>query len=195
MDALLFLTVFGCLGALYFFLALRASKKVTTDTDYFVASRSLNTLQITCNLIATQLGGGMLLGTAASAYEKGYFGILYTLGMALGFILLSCGIASRLQQFKVTTTAELFETQYGSPTLKKIASLLSIITLFGILIAQVVGFKSLMAAVGFGSGFIVLPFWLSVIAYTMIGGLRAITINDMVQLGIITATFGGIFYI
>ncbi len=195
MNTLLFLTVFTLLGALYFILGYRASRKVETDTDYFVANRQLGLWQISSNLIATQLGGGMLLGTAASAYVAGYYGILYTLGMALGFVLLSCGIAARLQRFKVTTTAQLFETQYNSPTLKKIASLLSIVTLFGILIAQVVGFKSLMAAVGFGAWYIVLPFWLSVVGYTMIGGLRAITINDMVQLCVITITFGSIFVI
>lgn len=193
MNTLLFLIVFAALGTLYFVLGLRASRNVKTDTDYFVANRQLGTAQITSNLIATQLGGGMLLGTAAVAYTSGYYGLLYTLGMALGFMLLSCGIASRLQQFKVTTTAQLFETQYGSSLLKKIASLLSIVTLFGILIAQVVGFRGLMTSIGFGSVFVTLPFWLSVIAYTMIGGLRAITINDMVQLGIITVTFISIF--
>ncbi len=193
MSTLLFLLVFGALGALYFILGIRASRNVKTDLDYFVANRQLGTWQISCNLIATQLGGGMLLGTAAVAYTSGYYGILYTLGMALGFLLLSSGIAARLQQFEVTTTAQLFETQYNSSFLKKIASFLSIMTLFGILIAQVVGFKSLMASIGFGAGIITLPFWLSVIAYTMIGGLRAITINDMVQLGIITVTFVGIF--
>lgn len=194
MNTFIFLTIFSVLGLLYVILGIRASKNVKTDTDYFIANRQLGTWQITCNLIATQLGGGMLLGTAASAYAIGYYGILYTIGMALGFILLSCGVASRLQQFNVTTTAALFETQYKSPTLKKIASLLSIATLFGILIAQVVGFKSLMATIGFGSGLVVLPFWLSVIGYTMIGGLRAITINDMVQLAIITVTFVSIFF-
>jgi solute:Na+ symporter, SSS family len=193
MNTLLFLSIFSALGALYFILGIRASKKVKTDTDYYIANRQLGIWQISSNLIATQLGGGMLLGTAASAYISGYFGIFYTIGMALGFLLLASGIAARLQQFNVTTTAQLFETQYKSPLLKKIASLLSITTLFGILIAQVVGFKSLMAAVGFGAWWIVLPFWLSVVAYTMVGGLRAITINDMVQLCIIIATFVSIF--
>lgn len=193
MDTLLFLSIFSALGALYFYLGVRASQNVTTATDYFVANRQMGVWQITSNLIATQVGGGMLLGTAAAAYVNGYYGLCYTIGMALGFLLLASGIAARLQQFTVTTTAQLFETQYGSALLKKIASLLSIATLFGILIAQVVGFKSLMLALGFGSWYIVLPFWISVVAYTMIGGLRAITINDMVQMAIIIITFGGIF--
>lgn len=193
MDTILFLSIFSALGTLYFYLGIKASAKVTTATDYFVANRQLGVWQISSNLIATQVGGGMLLGTAASAYVNGYYGLCYTVGMAIGFLLLASGIAARLQQFTVTTTAQLFEVQYGSVLLKKIASILSIATLFGILIAQVVGFKSLMVALGFGSWFIVLPFWVSVIAYTMIGGLRAITINDMVQLAIIIITFGGIF--
>lgn len=50
-----------------------------------------------------------------------------------------------------------------------------------------------MASIGFGSWLAIIPFWLSVVAYTMIGGLRAITINDMVQLAIIVTTFTTIF--
>jgi SSS family solute:Na+ symporter len=189
----LFLFLFIALGALYFILGWRASRKVTSDRDYFVANKQMGVWQISSNLIATQLGGGMLLGTAAQAYTTGYYGILYTLGMSLGFILLSCGVAARLQQYNVTTAAELFITRYNSIGLQRIASLLSIATLFGILIAQVVGFRSFMAALGYPYPVITALFWLSVVAYTMVGGLRAITINDMVQLGIIITTFSSIF--
>ena len=193
MDLIIFITVFSVLALLYVVLGLFASKQVKTDADYFVAGRSLGVWQISANLIATQLGGGMLLGTAAQAYQTGFYGILYTLGLGLGFLLLACGIAARLQQFPVTTTAQLFETQYGSFRLKQIASLLSIITLFGILVAQVVGFKSLLYGLGINYEWAIICFWLSVVFYTMIGGLRAITINDMVQLFIIIASFGSLF--
>ena len=110
----------------------------------------------------------MFLGTAAAAYVVGLYGMLYNVGMALDFLLLGCGIAAKLQQCNVTTTAELFETRYHSPTLKTIASLLSIATPFGILVAQVVGFKSLMATIGFGAWYLVVPFWLSVVVYTTV---------------------------
>lgn len=194
MNSVLFLSIFSLLGALYFFIGWFASRNVTTDNDYFVAGRKLGMPQITCNLIATQLGGGFILGTAASAYTTGFYGILYTLGMSLGFLLLSFGVAARLQQFNVITTAQLFETQYGSTLLKKIASVLSIMTLFGILVAQVVGFKSLIGGLGYSQTWIVVPLWLSVVAYTMVGGMRAITLNDMVQLFIITVVFGGVAF-
>lgn len=193
MDLIIFIAVFSALALLYVVLGFWASKQVKTDADYFVAGRSLGVWQISANLIATQLGGGMLLGTAAQAYQTGFYGILYTLGLGLGFLLLACGIAARLQRFPVTTTAQLFETQYGSLRLKQIASLLSIITLFGILVAQVVGFKSLLYGLGITYEWAIICFWLSVVFYTMIGGLRAITINDMVQLCIIILTFGILF--
>ena len=194
MNLVLFLSLLTFFGIIYFVLGWRAGRAVKTESDYFVAGRSLGIWQISANLIATQLGGGMLLGTAAIAYRQGWYGMLYTLGMALGFLLLSCGVARALQRFQVTTTAALFETQYGSVRLKQFASLLSIITLFGILVAQVVGLRSLLSSIGIASPVIASCLWLSVVAYTMLGGLRAITINDLVQLSIITITFGGIFF-
>lgn len=193
MNIVIFLSIASLLGIIYLILGIRAARQVKTESDYYVAGRSLGILPITCNLIATQLGGGMLLGTAAAAYTQGLYGLEYTLGMSLGFLLLAGGIASRLQQGNVTTTAQLFETRYHSITLKKIASLLSIATMFGILIAQVVGFKSLLAGVGVADSLFVACMWLLVVVYTMIGGLRAITINDMVQLAIITTVFTALF--
>lgn len=193
MDFLL-LGMLGLLGCLYFYIGLRASSRVTTATDYYLANRSLGFWQVTCNLIATQLGGGLLLGTAQEAYTKGWYGLLYSLGMGIGFLILALGVAGRLQRSNVSTTAQLLEVGYNSALLKQIASLLSIITLFGILVAQCTGFKQLMCSIGFSP----LPgmiFWLSVIGYTMLGGLRAITINDMVQLGIIVVVFGGLFVV
>ncbi|KIX85540.1 hypothetical protein J120_01055 [candidate division TM6 bacterium JCVI TM6SC1] len=193
MNSLLFFGIFSLLGLIYFIIGLRVGRTVTSTSDYYLAGRSLGIAQVTSNLIATQLGGGMLLGTAMASYTHGVYGIVYTLGMSIGFILLACGIAARLQQFNVSTTAQLFQTQYHSIFLKKVASLLSICTLFGILIAQVVGFKSLMYALGFTNIWSIIPFWLSVVAYTMAGGLRAITINDMIQLTLIITIFSSLF--
>jgi len=38
------------------------------------------------------IGSGMLLGTAEKSYLYGFYGIAYTLSMAIGFLLLSSGI-------------------------------------------------------------------------------------------------------
>src|SRR5580692_2559503 len=163
MNAILFLIIFFVLGTLYFCIGLYASRNVKTNDDYFLASRDLGLLPVTFTLIATQLGGGMLLGTAEQAYRVGLWGILYTLGMSLGFLLLGLGFAAKLRSLNVSTTAELFEIKYGSPTLKKIASLLSVTTMCGILVAQVIASKTLLAGLGINNELIFIAFWAFVI--------------------------------
>jgi SSS family solute:Na+ symporter len=193
MNIVLFLSIFSALAIIYFFIGLYASKNIHNNSDYFLASRDLGLWPVTFTLIATQLGGGMLLGTAERAYAIGYWGILYTLGMSVGFLLLGLGFAAKLRSLNVATTAELFETKYHSVTLKKIASLLSITTMCGILVAQVIASKTLLAGLEVHNEYIFLAFWLFVIIYTMMGGLKAVVFTDVAQVWVIILVFTGIF--
>lgn len=193
MNTALFFAIFSALGIFYFFLGLYASKNIKTNDDYFLASRDLGLFPITFTLIATQLGGGMLLGTAEKAYSIGYWGILYTLSMSLGFLMLGLGLAARMRALNVATTAELFQTRYNSVRLKQVASLLSIATMTGILVAQVIASRSLLAGMGIHNEYIFLAFWAFVIAYTMVGGLKAVVLTDVAQVWVIILVFGGIF--
>ena len=171
------------------------SLSVKSLEDYFLAGRNLNLFQITISLIATQLGGGFLLGTSKEAYMIGYFGILYVLGVCAGFMLLSFGIASRLRALNIETTAQIFQTHYNSSFLKKVASLCSIISLGGIFAAQVVGSKTLLVSLGMYNAFVFILFWLGIILYAMLGGLRAIVQNDIFQLSLIIVVFVSLFFI
>jgi SSS family solute:Na+ symporter len=195
MNILLFVVIFTVLILFYTLLGFLASINVTTATDYFLANRNLGLFSITLTLIATQLGGGMLLGTSENAYLYGLYGILYTVGMAFGFLLLSAGIASKLQSLNVATTAEIFEKKYQSSMLKQIASFLSIVTLCGLLIGQIVGSRSIIDSIDIGtsSEFIFIGFWFFVILYTMVGGLKAVVITDICQVLLIIAVFSSIF--
>jgi len=193
MNYFLFLSLFFALGTFYFILGYFASKRVKTTTDYFLAGRKLGLIPVTFTLIATQLGGGMLLGTSQEAFNIGYYGILYTIGMSLGFLLLGLGFASKLQSLKVATTAELFETKYNSPFLKKVASLLSVAAMFGIIIAQIVASRFVLEGLGINSEFIFIAFWAIVITYTILGGLKAVAITDTAQVIFVILVFSGIF--
>lgn len=192
MNTLVFLTMFSVLGIIYFFIGLYASKNIKTNEDYFLASRDLGLWPVTFTLIATQLGGGMLLGTAEKAFSIGYWGIMYTLGMSIGFLLLGLGFAAKLRSLNVATTAQLFETKYDSIFLKKVASVLSVATMGGILVAQVIASRSLLVGLGINNEFIFIAFWAFVIIYTMVGGLKAVVFTDVAQVWFIILIFGGI---
>jgi len=192
-NYLLFLSIFFALSIFYFILGYIASKKMEKTSDYFLAGRKLGLVPVTFTLIATQLGGGMLLGTSQEAYSIGLYGIMYTVGMSLGFLILGLGFASRLQSFGVSTTAELFETKYKSPNLKKIASLLSVVAMFGLLIGQIIGSRFLIEGLGIHNEFVFIAFWAIVITYTIMGGLKAVAITDTVQVIFVIVIFSSIF--
>ncbi len=193
MDSFLFITLFAGLGVGYTLLGFYASRHVNTTDDYFLAGRDLGFIPVTFSLIATQLGGGMLLGTSEKAYQFGVYGIMYTLGMSIGFMLLGISIAARLRALNVATTAEIFQTRYNSPGLKQFASLLSVASMFGILVGQVVGSRMLLAGLGLDSELLLMLFWLFIIVYTMVGGLRAVVVTDVFQVLFIIVVFTGIF--
>lgn len=159
----------------------RASKKLDTQDDYFLAGRGLRFFPLFMTLIATQIGGGLVLGSAEEAYRYGWWVLCYPLGASLGMILLAAGIGKRLSQFKVSTVAQLFDVIYQSTKLKKVASILSIISLFMILIAQVIASRKLMVSLGVDQMWIFMAFWGIVIFYTVAGGIKAVVASDIVQ--------------
>ncbi len=190
---ILFLSIFAGIGLIYLLIGLFYSRGIKTNEDYFLAGRNLGLFPLTFTLIATQVGGGMMLGTAAESYKVGYFGIFYTLGMSLGFLALGLGVASKLRSFNVVTTAQLFEFKYNSVFLRKVASFISIITMFGLLCAQVVASRSVLIALGLSNDIVLIAFWLIVIFYTMIGGLRAVAATDTAQIVFLLFVFSVLF--
>lgn len=193
MNQYIFYLLFAFLSAAYCYIGYRASRLNQTISDYFLAGRSLTLFPLTIALIATQLGGGVILGTSKEAYHLGLYGIFYVLSISIGFLVLACGFAGKLRSFNVSTTAQLFETRFNAPTLKKIASIFSMLSLCGILVAQVVASKNLMLSLGVYSEPLFWLFWAFVIIYTMMGGLHAVVNNDIFQLAFIMIVFCGIF--
>lgn len=194
MSITLFLILLFSLTTIYFIIGLITSQKVTNVNDYFLANREVGVLPLTFTLVATQLGSGLLLGTAARAYSIGLWGILYTLGISLGFLILGFGFAARLQSLNISTTAEIFETRYHSPKLKMFASFVSIISLWGILVAQIIASQQLFLSCGINDPRWLLCFWTLLICYTMLGGLRSVIIIDTLQVIFILTIFSIVFY-
>lgn len=179
--------------AISFVIGFVFSKTSKKSSDYFLGDRSLGWFMLMMTFVATQVGGGFILGTAEASFEHGFFGIFYSLGQALGFLALGLGFGAKLQSLKLTTASDLFETYYGSPGLKKFAAALSILALTGILIAQAVALRKFMFSMGWNEEWIFLASWLVVILYTTQGGFLAVVWTDLLQaslmIGILIAAF------
>ena len=193
MNLIIFFSALATFAAVLIIISLRAAKNTKTTDDYFLAGRSLRLHQVAFTLIATQLGGNMLIGTSQWSYLYGLYGLLYTLSVAMGFLLLATGFAAKLQESGVGTTAALLEKRYNSLFLKKFASIVSIISLFGILISIVLSSRSFLTSIGIHSEVVFTLVWCAIILYTMIGGLNAVVAADTAQVIFIIGAIGGIW--
>lgn len=145
-------------------------------------------------MLAMELGGSVLLGTSQEAYSSGVFGILYVFGISLGLILLSMGFASKMQAMGIESTLDLFALKYHSPSIRFLASILSTLTVCGLLIGQVLAAKTLIQALGISNEFIFIIFWALALIYTIIGGFHYAGITYQAQLIYVILIFGGIFF-
>ena len=187
------ITTFICLlfglQLFYWTIGKRASKNLETNDDYFLAGKTVRLFPLTMTFLATQVGGGLVLGASNEAYKYGWAILLYPLGSALGLIFLGMGIGKKLAQFKVSTVAQIFEQVYGSKNLKKFASILSILSLFMILVGQIIASSQFLLSIGFNNTPLFIAFWAIVILYTAQGGLKAVISTDIVQAGFFSIVF------
>jgi solute:Na+ symporter, SSS family len=189
MNLTYFIGILVIIQCLCLWVGKKASTKLENEQDYFLAGKDIRFFPLFMTFIATQIGGGLVLGAAEEAYSYGWSVLLYPLGACLGFVVLALGVGKKLAQFQVSTIAELFEVVYHSSRLKKTASLLSIISLFMILIAQVIASRKFMVSLGMENSFLFLLFWGVVIVYTVLGGLKAVVSIDIIQASFFIAVF------
>lgn len=181
MNLSIFIPMLLALQLLYWIVGRRTSKNANSNEDYFLAKKSVRFFPLMMTFLATQVGGGTVLGAAEEAYRFGWPVLLYPLGGVLGLILLGFGVGRKLAGFQVSTIAQIFEVFYGSIRLKQAASILSVISLFMILVGQVIASSKFLVSLGVNSPLLFVAFWGVVILYTTQGGLKAVISTDLVQ--------------
>jgi SSS family solute:Na+ symporter len=196
MNTTVFIGVLALLQLICLWAGKRASKNLQDQQDYFLASKEIRFFPLLMTFVATQIGGGLVLGAAEEAYQFGWSVLFYPLGACLGFVVLALGVGKKLARFQVSTVAELLDVVYQSSLLKKMASLLSIVSLFMILMAQVIASRKFMVSLGMDHTVLFLAFWAIVIIYTVMGGLKAVVSIDIIQALFFMAVFAlGLGYI
>ncbi len=189
MNTTVFVSLLVFLQLICLWVGKRSAKQLRDPQDYFLAGKELYFFPLFMTFIATQIGGGLVLGAAEEAYQFGWGVLLYPLGACLGFVALALGVGKKLAQFQVTTVAELLGVVYQSDRLKKMASLLSRVSLLMILMAQVIASRKFMGSLGLDYPWLFFAFWGIVILYTVMGGLKAVVAVDIIQAAFFIAVF------
>lgn len=190
-------TVFYSLLLGYAFVALflgrQSASKIQTEEDYFLGGRKVGFFGLTMTLVATQFGGGAIVGGAEAAYQYGWLGVSYSFGIALGFIILALGMGGRLRALNVRTVPEIFEKVYKSDFLRQYAAIIYIIAMFFILVASCVATRKFFYGIGFTNDLFFLAFWAIIILHTMFGGLPTVVKMDIIQMTLTLSVFALVY--
>lgn len=177
------LTVLIVYGIFVLAIGIWAGRYNKSMTDFLLAGRRLGLLLATFTLTATYFGGGYFLGLSSYAYDHGWVALWQAIGGGLGFILVAF-VAFKMRDLAFYTVPHYLEHRYGGKTIRVLSALLSLIALVGILGAQVLATRAVLAMVGVESNIGLILAALIFVGYTVVGGLWAVTLTDFVQVSI-----------
>jgi SSS family solute:Na+ symporter len=161
---------------------LLSGKGMKSLQEFSVSHRSYTSLVIFATLSASFIGGGFSIGNAEKVYRFGIANIIALWGFSLKEILVAKYIAPRMDNFPdVISVGDIMEQGYGKVA-KVVTGFFSVFLCAGIVGAQV-GAMGVIFKVFLG----VEPIWGIfigcgiVIAYSTIGGMRAVVLTDIIQ--------------
>lgn len=158
------------------------SKKIDTESDYFVAGRSFGLFIVAVSLFATWFGAETCIGSSAAVYTHGLSGSRTDpLGYSLCLFLSGFLIAKRIYNKKYMTLSDFYRERFG-PRVEQLAVwILSLSSLIWAA-AQLRAFGQVISAISqLDLDTTLLIGFIFVVSYTLLGGLMGDMITDVVQ--------------
>lgn len=163
----------------------RMSRRSGDSEAFFLAKRSLPWWAVGLSVIATQMSAITLIGTTGQAYADGMRFIQFYFGLPLAMIILCVTAVPFFYRAKVFTAYEYLEKRFDART--------RTLTSFFFLVSRGLGVGVIIAApsvilsivLGWDELATIFVIGLSTTAYTMLGGVQAVTWTDVKQMAII----------
>lgn len=167
---------------LQFALCFYISKKIQTESDFFVAGRNLPIWMVSISLFATWFGAETCIGSAAEVFSDGLSGSRADpFGYSLCLLLSGLLIAPKIWNKKYVTLADFLHDRYN----QKVAMFVAVILALSSLIwaaAQLRAFAQVISATTDVSlDITLLGGFIFIMAYTLMGGLLGDVITDVIQ--------------
>ncbi|MCQ2306530.1 MAG: sodium:solute symporter family protein [Bacteroidales bacterium] len=157
-------------------------KKVKTANDFSTGSGKAGTWVVTGTIIGTLVGGQSTVGTAQLAFTFGLSAWWFTMGMALGCVVLAIGYVVPLRRSGSTTLLEIVSKEYGRKA-EMTGSLLCSLGMFVSIIAQVLSCAAMLMTL------FPMKLWVAasiaavtMIIYVVFGGLWSAGIGGVVKI-------------
>lgn len=158
------------------------SRRIHTEDDYLLAGRKLGYGLATFSIFATWFGAEACIGTSGAAFSEGLYGVTADpFGYGLCLIVMGLVFAVPLWKRKVTTVADMLRQRYSFQAERVAAFVIAPASLFWAA-AQIRAFGQVLSASSELTVAVAITVAACVvIAYTVMGGLLADAISDMIQ--------------
>jgi SSS family solute:Na+ symporter len=165
--------------------------RVKKPTDYLVAGRGLPFWVLIGTIVGTCIGTGVIIGGSGLAYQHGWAGSAYPIGLGLGTIITGLCFA-QMRRYKFMTLSEEIACYYeGNRGVVEFSNVSLFLSQLCWLTVQIMGGAAVLGAVtgldprlcvvitGFAKAMISIP-----------GGLKAVVYTDVLQTIILFCGFG-----
>ena len=164
---------------------IRRSRGATNIEAYFLANRSLPWWAVGLSVMATQLSAITLIGTTGQGATDGLRFVQFYFGLPIAMVILGVTIVPFLHGAKVYTAYEFLERRFDAKT-RSLTSFLFLLSR-GLSCGTIIAAPSVVIAAIFGWSLpaSVALIGIPTIAYTVIGGVQAVTWVDVKQMVVI----------
>lgn len=166
-------------------IGLWAAKRVKNTADFAIAGRHLPLYMIITTTFATWFGSELVLGVPAKFIEGGLQALVEDpFGAGMCLILVGCFFAAKLYRMNLLTISDYYRSRYGR-SIEVICSLIIMISYLGWVSAQVTALGLVFNLLSGGAVSIPMGMTigvLSVLIYTLFGGMWSVAITDFVQM-------------
>lgn len=169
-----------------------ASRKANTQENYMVAGHRMGFWVTFACLSAVLLGGTSTIGTTGLGWQNGISGMWLVTMLGIGLALVGVLLYKRIREEDVLTVAELLTKKFG-PTAGILTAVVSAIYTMMVCATQIIAMGTILQSLaGWEPTLSMLVVGVIVVIYTILGGMWAITLTDLIQFFLIAA---GILFI
>ena len=179
-------------------IGLWAAKRVKNTADFAVAGRNLPLIMIVTTTFATWFGSETVLGIPAKFVEGGLNAIVEDpFGAGTCLILVGLFFAAKLYKMSLLTISDYYRERYGR-VIEVVCSLIIILSYLGWVSAQITALGLVFNVLSDGA--IPVPVGmvlgaLSVLAYTLFGGMWSVAVTDFLQMILLVLGLAGIAFL
>jgi solute:Na+ symporter, SSS family len=165
--------------------------RVRKAADYLVAGRGLPWWILAGTIASTSIGTGVVIGASGLAYQHGWAGCAYPIGLGLGTLLVGWFYAV-MRRYRFITICEEIASYYGgNRVVLQVSNISLFLSVLCWLTVQIMGGGDVLAGVtGWNPKVCVLLAGLVVAMISIPGGLRTVVYTDFVQALILLGGFG-----